>query len=134
MSRTAIACLILAVASVGPALAQEGDASKGEGVFKKCMACHAVGAGAKPKVGPPLNGVVGGKWAHYEGYAYSKVLKDGQAAGKVWDDATLSSFLENPKAAAPGTKMAFPGLKKPEDRADVIAYLKAFLLDGSKAP
>ncbi|WAJ26660.1 c-type cytochrome [Antarcticirhabdus aurantiaca] len=134
MPRTAIASLVLALAAAAPALAQEGNASTGEVVFKRCSACHAVGEGAKPRVGPPLNGVVDGKWAHYEGYAYSKVLMDGQAAGKVWDAATLSSFLENPRAVAPGTKMAFPGLKKPEERADVIAYLRTFLLDGTKAP
>lgn len=110
----------------------DGDAEKGEKVFKKCLACHAVGPNAKPKVGPPLNGIVGAKWAHFDGYAYSNDLKEGAAAGKVWDKATLDSYLTNPKVLAPKGKMSFAGLKKEDEREDVIAYLAQFNLDGSK--
>ena len=108
------------------------DLAKGENAFKKCMACHAVGPGAKAKVGPPLNGIVGAKWAHFEGYAYSQDIKDGAAAGKVWDDATLNAYLTNPKSLAPKGKMAFAGIKNDAERADLIAYLAQFKPDGSK--
>ncbi|BBE71867.1 c-type cytochrome [Oharaeibacter diazotrophicus] len=104
-----------------------GDPAAGEKVFKKCMACHAVGEGAKNKVGPALNGVVGsviGK--HPEDYQFSKALQEMGAAGKVWDEAALTEWLKSPKAFAPGTKMAFAGLKKDEEIADVIAYLETF--------
>ncbi len=104
-----------------------GDPAAGEKVFKKCAACHAVGEGAKNKVGPALNGVVGsviGK--HPEDYQFSKALQEMGAAGKVWDEAALTEWLKSPKAYAPGTKMAFAGLKKDEEIADVIAYLETF--------
>lgn len=104
-----------------------GDPAKGEKVFKKCMACHAVGEGAKNKAGPVLNGVVGsviGK--HPEDFQFSKALTDLGDAGKVWDEASLTEWLKNPKAFAKGTKMAFAGLKKDDEIADVIAYLATF--------
>ncbi|MFG1222032.1 c-type cytochrome [Xanthobacter autotrophicus DSM 597] len=108
------------------------DVAKGETIFKKCMACHAVGPDAKVKVGPPLNGIVGAKWAHFEGYAYSQDLKDGAAAGKVWDNANLNDYIENPKHLAPKGKMAFAGIKSEPERADLIAFLAQFKPDGSK--
>lgn len=112
--------------TAGSALAA-GDATKGATVFKKCMACHAVGEGAKNKVGPALNGVVGSVIGmHPEDYQFSKALKDLGAAGKVWDEANLTAWLKSPKAFAPGTKMAFAGLKKDDEIADVIAYLETF--------
>ena len=122
--------LLLGVA-VAPAHA-DPDIAKGETVFKKCMACHAVGPDAKAKVGPPLNGIVGAKWAHFEGYSYSQDIKDGAAAGKVWDDANLNDYLENPKHLAPKGKMAFAGIRNEQERADLIAFLAQFKPDGSK--
>ena len=86
------------------------------------MACHTV-AGKTNKVGPYLQGVVNRRVATAEGYAYSDGMKEFGAAGKVWDDTTLDVYLTNPKTSVPKTKMAFPGLKNPEDRADLIAYL-----------
>ena len=122
---------VLFAAATGVANA-EPDLAKGETAFKKCMACHAIGPDAKVKVGPPLNGIVGAKWAHFEGYAYSADIKDGAAAGKVWDVATLNDYLENPKRLAPKGKMAFAGIKSEQERADLIAYLAQFKADGSK--
>ncbi|UJX48056.1 cytochrome c family protein [Xanthobacter sp. YC-JY1] len=122
--------LLLGVAAA-PAHA-DPDIAKGETVFKKCMACHAVGPDAKVKVGPPLNGIVGAKWAHFEGYSYSQDIKDGAAAGKVWDEANLNDYLENPKHLAPKGKMAFAGVKNEQERADLIAFLAQFKPDGSK--
>ncbi len=105
------------------AFAQEGDAAAGEAVFKKCSACHNV-ADAKHKVGPSLQGVVGRQPGVVEGFKFSKAMVD-YGAGKVWDDATLAAYLENPRGVVKGTRMAFAGLKDPKEIADVIAYLKA---------
>ncbi len=73
-----------------------------------------------------MNGVVGRKWGSAAGFAYSDDLKAGGAAGKVWDDATLNNYLEDPKRLAPQGKMAFGGVKDEAKRADIIAYLKEF--------
>ena len=108
------------------AMAQDGDAEAGEKVFRKCMACHAVGEGAKNKVGPQLNGVVGREIATVEDFNYSNVLSDMGAEGKTWTPEELAAFLEKPRDYAKGTKMAFAGLRKEDERADVIAYLATF--------
>ena len=98
-----------------------GDADKGKKLFTKCKACHNADA-PKHKIGPHLVGIVGRKAASADGYTkYSKVLKE---SGIVWDEANLDKWLTNPKGMYPGTKMIYPGLKKAEDRADVIEYLK----------
>ena len=102
----------------------EGDAEKGERVFRKCQACHAVAEGAENKVGPVLNGVVDREIASVEGFEYSDVLKEMGAEGKTWTAEELAAFLEKPRDYAKGTKMAFAGLRKEEERADVIAFLK----------
>ncbi len=105
----------------GGALA-EGDAAKGEKVFKKCKACHTA-TDEKNKVGPHLVGIVGRKAASVDGYKYGKGITD--AAEKIgeWDEAKLMGYLENPKKYVDGkSKMTFR-LKKEDQRADVIAYL-----------
>ena len=98
----------------------DGDADKGKKVFAKCMACHTTEAG-KNKVGPSLHGIIGRKSGSLEGFTYSDAMKN---AGITWDEAELDKYLTNPKKDVPGNKMAFPGLPKPDDRANVIAYLK----------
>jgi cytochrome c len=108
------------VALTQPGLA--GDVANGEKVFKKCMACHSV-AEPKNKVGPHLVGIVGRSVGTAEGFTYSDGLKEFATKQAAWDEATLDKYLENPKAMVPATKMAFAGLKKPEDRADIIAFL-----------
>ncbi|OYX11111.1 MAG: cytochrome c family protein [Rhizobiales bacterium 32-66-8] len=130
MSRILLSALVL-LGSASLAYA-DPDVAKGEMSFRKCMACHAVGPEAKPKVGPPLNGIVGAKWGQFPGYSYSADLKEGAEAGKVWDEATLDAYLTNPKAIAPKGKMAFVGIKPPAERADLIAYLKQFDAAGNK--
>lgn len=100
--------------------------SAGEKVFKKCMACHKVGENAKNSAGPSLNGLVGRAAGSVEGFKYSKPLMDMAAAGLIWDEAAIQAFIENPKGFMKGTKMTFAGLKKPDDRAAVIAYLATF--------
>ena len=112
-----------AVALAGPAFA-EGDAAKGEKVFNKCKACHSVDAG-KNKVGPSLHNILGRTPGTVDGFKYSKAMEE-FGADHVWDDETLHTYLEKPKDLVKGTKMAFVGLKKEDDRDDVIAYLKQF--------
>lgn len=108
----------------------EGDPVKGEKVFKKCAACHAVGENAKNKVGPQLNGVVGSPWGRIDGFKYSKALIE-IGDGKVWDEETLAVYLTKPRDLVPKGKMAFAGLRKEEDRANVIAYLAQYKEDGT---
>ena len=101
----------------------EGDAAKGEQVFKKCMACHTANDKTN-KVGPHLVGIVGRPVASVEGYKYSESMTAHAATVAVWDEAALNAYLENPKAIVPKSKMAFAGLKKEDERADLIAFLK----------
>jgi cytochrome c len=112
------------VMSAGSAFAQAGDAAKGEQVFKQCRVCHAVGPGAKSGVGPAQNNVVGAKAGSRPGYNYSEAMKKAGEGGLVWNEENLDKYLENPRGVVQGTKMAFAGLKKKEDRDNVIAYLK----------
>ena len=123
--------LFLAWALLGSAAAAraDGDPAKGEQTFKVCKTCHQIGEGAKNFVGPKLNGVVGRKAGTVEGYNYSDANKN---SGLTWDEATLTKYLKNPREMVPGTKMAFPGLPKDEDIANVIAYLKQFDPDRKK--
>lgn len=101
------------------ALVAAADPAAGEGVFRKCSACHKVdGTNA---VGPHLDGVVGREKSAVPDFNYSGALA---AVGGAWTPENLYAFLENPKGYAPGTAMAFAGLPKSEDRADVIAYLE----------
>lgn len=117
MVRATVAALLLAS---GPAFAQaSGDPAAGEKTFNQCKACHTIEAG-KNRVGPSLHGVVGRKAGSVEGFAYSPAMK---ASGITWTSEALDKYLADPKGAIPGNKMAFAGLKKPEDRANVIAYL-----------
>lgn len=115
--------LILSAALVATAgFAQAADAKKGAGVFKKCMACHTA-TEAKNRVGPSLMNVVGRPVASVEGFKYSKAMS-AFAAGKTWDESLLTTYLAAPRDMVKGTTMAFAGLKKPEDIADLVAYLK----------
>lgn len=111
--------------------AAEGDVKKGEKVFKKCKACHAVGEKAKNKVGPQLNGVVDRPLGAVEGFKYSKALLAKAEEGLVWDAANLSAYLTKPKDFIPKGKMAFAGLKKEADRENIIAYLAQYKADGT---
>ena len=97
-----------------------GDAAAGEKTFAQCKACHQVEAG-KNGVGPSLAGIVGRTAGQVAGFNYSAANK---GSSVTWSEETLFEYLEAPQKFMPGTKMAFAGLKKPQDRANVIAYLK----------
>jgi cytochrome c len=96
-----------------------GDATAGQTKFTICGVCHSVKAGEN-KIGPTLFGIVGRKAGTGAGYTYTAANKN---SGVTWTAQVLADYLENPKAKIPGTKMAYAGLKKPQDRANVIAYL-----------
>ena len=98
------------------------DPAKGEQVFKKCAACHNADKGGANALGPNLWGVLGEPVGKGHGFAFSEALA---GHGGSWDWNTLSQWLANPKKFAPGTKMTFAGLSKPEDRANIIAFLNA---------
>lgn len=115
-----------AAAKAGPQpildLIATADAVRGEKIAKACAACHTFTKGGPNGVGPNLWGVVGGPKDHIPGFAYSgELLKHG---GTAWTYAELNKFLYKPKDYAPGTKMTFLGLKKPEDRAALLAWLR----------
>jgi|HubBroStandDraft_1064217.scaffolds.fasta_scaffold00046_56 cytochrome c len=102
------------------ALLAKADASVGEAIAKKCAACHTFNKGEPARVGPNLWGVIGRPRASAAGFSYSDALKQ---LGGTWTPQDIAAFIADPKAYAPGTKMTFPGLPKPEDRADVLAFL-----------
>ena len=110
----------IAFAMASSAALAEGDAAKGEKVFKKCKTCHLVDE-EKNKIGPHLVGIIGRASGAVDGFKYSDALKE---AGITWDEETIAAYIADPKGYIKGNKMAFAGLKKEDQIADVIAYLK----------
>ena len=98
----------------------EGDAAAGKKVFNKCKACHVVDQ-EKNRVGPHLVGIFGREAGSVDGFRYSKAM---QESGIVWDDETIGAYLADPKGYIPKNRMAFAGLRKPEDIANVLAYMR----------
>ena len=115
---------IFALPAFVPLSAAAQDVDAGATVFKKCMACHSAD-GTTNKVGPHLGGLIGRTAGTVSGFSYSQAMKDAGAKGLVWNEDTLAKYLVEPKAMVPATKMAFAGLKKPDDIQNVIAYLKS---------
>lgn len=117
---------VLSLTLIGQAHANNsvwGDIAAGEKVFKQCKACH-VAHETKNKTGPHLLGILGRPAGSLESYTrYSEAMKN---SGLIWDEETLDGYLENPRKYLKGTKMVYRGLKREEDRQNVIAYLKSF--------
>lgn len=113
MTKLGLICAAVLLAAPVAVSAQEAPAAYGP-----CKTCHLAG---KNGVGPNLAGVFGRKAGTVDGFKYSDVMK---AAG-AWDEAALTKYLADPKGAMPGNKMAFAGIKKPDDLAAIITYLKA---------
>jgi cytochrome c len=112
-------------ASAFAPLVAAADVAKGTTFAKRCAACHAFEKDAGNKVGPNLWGIVDRPIASVAGFSYSEAMVTYSEGGaKLWTYDELSAYLENPKGHIPGNKMAFPGVKKEEDRANVIAYLR----------
>lgn len=112
-----------------PELLAQADLAKGEKLFGKCTSCHTIAPGGANGIGPNLHGIMGeGIGTGHPGFAFSSALS---GHGGSWDFANMDAWLASPKAFAPGTKMSFAGLGKPQDRADLIAYLNT---QGSNLP
>lgn len=100
------------------------DVEKGGKAFKKCVACHDA-VNSVNKTGPHLVGLIGRPVANVEGYKYSDAMRALVTTVPVWSEAALDAYLTNPKAVVTKTKMPFGGIKKPDERLDLIAYLKS---------
>ena len=119
--------VVTSLMAVSGALAQ--DVTAGKSSFNKCMACHAIGEGAKNKVGPELNGLDGRKSGTTAGYSYSEANKN---SGITWGKDVFLEYIKEPKAKIPGTKMVFAGIKDAKEASDLWAYLAQFGPDGKK--
>jgi len=128
MKKLFLPVTILALAASYSAASAQ-DTAAGEASFRKCMACHAIGEGAKNKVGPELNGLDGRKSGTVEGYSYSDANK---GSGITWNEAQFKEYIKDPKAKVPGTKMSFAGIKNPKEIDDLWAYVSQFNADGTK--
>jgi cytochrome c len=117
--------VIAASAATSAALAQ--DVAAGKTSFNKCLACHAIGDGAKNKVGPQLNGLDGRKSGTVEGYNYSDANKN---SGITWNEAQFKEYIKDPKAKVPGTKMAFAGIKNENEINNLWSFVTQFHKDG----
>ena len=128
--------ITFALAAVCTAAAADefGDPVAGEKVFRKCKSCHQLGQGAKHRIGPHLNGIFGRQAGSHEDFRYSKALVRAGTGGLEWHADTLDAFLEKPRALASGTRMSFAGLKKSDDRLNLIAYLRTFSDDPANIP
>ena len=115
------------LAGASSALAQ--DAAAGETSFKKCLACHSIGEGAKNKVGPELNGLDGRHSGSAPDYSYSDANKN---SGITWSKDQFLEYIKDPKAKIPNTKMAFAGIKNEKEANDLWAYVSQFDKDGKK--
>jgi cytochrome c len=127
MKKLTLSALVVIASSAiaSTALAQDVDAGKAS--FNKCMACHAIGEGAKNKVGPEQNGLDGRKAGTVEGYSYSDANKN---SGITWNKEQFLEYIKDPRAKIPGTKMIFAGIKNETEAANLWAYLAQFDKDG----
>ena len=126
LAAAAFAAIAQSLIAVG---AQAQDAAAGEQSFKKCLPCHAIGDGAKNKVGPELNGIDGRKSSTAPDFNYSDANKN---SGITWDKTAFLEYINDPRAKIPGTKMIFPGVKNAKEAGDLWAYLSSFGPDGKK--
>ncbi len=117
--------VVTSLTAASGALAQ--DAAAGKTSFNKCLACHAIGEGAKNKVGPELNGLDGRKSGTAEGYSYSNANKN---SGITWGKDVFLEYIKDPKAKIPGTKMVFAGIKNENEANNLWAYVSSFDKDG----
>jgi cytochrome c len=127
MKKTTLSTLIVLASAAASSAALAQDVAAGKTSFNKCLACHAVGDGAKNKVGPVLNGLNGRKSGTVEGYSYTEANKN---SGITWDEATFKDYIKDPKAKIPGTKMVFAGIKNEQEASDLWAFLAQHDKDG----
>jgi cytochrome c len=127
MKRLTLSALVVIASSIAASAALAQDVAAGKTSFNKCMACHAVGEGAKNKVGPELNGLDGRHSGTAPGYSYSDANKN---SGITWNEAQFKDYIKDPKAKIPGTKMVFPGIKNEKEAGDLWAFLAQYDKDG----
>ncbi|MDV7142938.1 c-type cytochrome [Tropicimonas sp. TH_r6] len=118
----ALAAILLAPIPVGAS--EFGDVERGAEFWKQCRTCHRIGPNASNKVGPNLNFIFGRVFGAAEGYRYSKAMKAAGGEGRVWDLDQLDAYITDPRSFLKGTKMTFRGIKDPQERADVLAWLR----------
>ena len=123
MKKLALSALVILVASAAVPGASAQDAAAGKTSFNKCLACHAIGEGAKNKVGPQLNGLDGRKSGTAPDYNYSDANKN---SGITWNEAAFKEYIKDPKARIPGTKMVFVGIKNETEINDLWAYMSQY--------
>ena len=127
MKRLTLSALVVIASSAATSAALAQDVAAGKTSFNKCMACHAIGAGARNKVGPELNGLDGRKSGTAPDYSYSDANKN---SGITWNEAQFKDYIKDPKAKIPGTKMIFPGIKNEKEASDLWAFLAHYDKDG----
>jgi len=127
MKKFALSALVIIASSATATAALAQDAEAGKASFNKCLACHAIGEGAKNKVGPELNGIDGRKSGTAADYNYSDANKN---SGITWNEAQFKEYIKDPKAKIPGTKMVFAGIKNEKEVNDLWAYISQFDKDG----
>lgn len=117
--------LLGTAAASGAAEPGAGDPEAGRRVFgTQCRACHTIGPGGRPLVGPSLHGVFGRPAAAIRGFRYSKAMREKAEAGLVWNRETLRAYLASPRAAVPGTAMTYVGLRNERQLDDLLAFLE----------
>ena len=114
--------------------AESADAERGKALYRECKRCHQVGSGAEHRIGPHLNDLFGRAAASTPDYRYSPAMREAGAGGLVWTAATLDAFLADPRAVVPHTRMSFAGMAGPDDRAELVAWLRGFTGGGSGLP
>jgi cytochrome c len=127
MTKLTFGALVALAVTAAASSAMAQDAAAGKTSFNKCLACHAIGEGAKNKVGPELNGLDGRKSGTAPDYNYSDANKN---SGITWSEAVFKEYIKDPKAKIPGTKMAFAGVKNEKEINDLWAYVSQFDKDG----
>ena len=128
MRKLTLSALVIIASSAAATAALAQDAEAGKTSFNKCLACHAIGEGAKNKVGPELNGIDGRKSGTAADYNYSDANKN---SGITWNEAQFKEYIKDPKAKIPGTKMVFAGIKNEKEVNDIWAYISQFDKDGN---
>jgi cytochrome c len=129
MNKLILSFLIVAATSATASNAFAEDLAAGKSSFNKCLPCHAIGEGAKNKVGPELNGIDGRKSGSAPDYSYSDGNKN---SGITWNKEQFLEYIKDPKAKIPGTKMTFAGIKNETEAVNLWAYLASFDKDGKQ--
>jgi len=122
-----LSALVAIASSLAAPAALAQDVAAGKTSFNKCMACHAIGEGAKNKVGPELNGLDGRHSGPAGGYSYWVATRN---SGIPWNEAQFKDYIKDPKAKIPGTKMVFAGIKNEKEASDLWAFLARYDKDG----